>query len=262
MLLQFHAHQTSRSDAAPQVHSALEDLRGALEALPYLFWPDKSAKLQTEALSANKEKQLRQQESLQSLYNTWLKQELVERGFEAECLVRDVRQSSDRQKTDFAKRVENGRRIFVEVEFGYTASIERNLFKLADAYHHGRSALGVMICPVNALAKATASGVATFETAVERLRAFHPNTLPVPLLVIGLDHRGEQRIDMSKSQLPGPLSLSGNNSKEVLWHVASELRAGVCVDTIGLPSALARRQAVQALKLRSTVDDLQTALSF
>lgn len=229
--------------------------------MPYLYWPEKSDKLQgDEKLSAQKERQLRQQESLQSLYNMWLRLELEALGFEAECPVRDTRFSSDSQRVDFAKLLSDGRRLFIEVEFGYTASIERNLLKLADAYHHGRSALGVMICPSAALAKATASGVATFETARERLLAFHSDTLPVPLLMLGLDHTDELRIDLSQSKLPDPSCLSGNNSKAVLAHVAQQLRAGVAVEEIALPGAFEHRAAQLRLKARSTVQDGQACL--
>lgn len=254
MQLKYHAHNLTIDDPAPRVRDALWDLRRTLQDLPYLFWPEKSDKLQSDIpMSAQKEKQLRGQESLQSLYNIWLRQALQEQGFEAECPVRDARTSCDNQKSDFAKRVEDEKRIFIEVEFGYTASIERNLLKLTDAYHHGRSALGVMVCPMASLAKVTASGVATFETARERLQSFHANTLPVPLLVLGLDHSNAPRINLSKSRLPGADCLSGNNSKQVLWHVASELRAGVCVEDIGLPSAVQCQAAKRELKARTVV---------
>lgn len=262
MLLTTYAHQLDIENTAPSVCAALGELSEVLEAMPYLYWPDKSEKLlSADELSVDKERQLRKQESLQSLYNVWLRQELVERGFDREFLVRDTSRKSDLQKVDFAKLLETGKHIFVEVEFGYTASIERNLFKMLDAYHHGRSELGVLVCPMASLAKATASGVASYETARERLQSFHPNTYPAPLVLIGLN-KGAARIDLSKSLLPGPTCLSGNNNKEVLWHVASELRAGVCVDTIGLPGALELKQATRALKLRNTTSELQVRLAF
>lgn len=261
MQLRYHTHNVTLDETAPQVRAALWELRAALSALPYFYWPEKSSKLNsTEGMSAQKEKQLRSQESLQSLNNIWLRQELQERGFEAECPVRDSRTTSDNQRVDFARLVEDDKRVMVEVEFGYTASIERNLLKLTDAYFHDRCALGILICPVASLAKATASGVANFETARERLQSMHPKTMPVPLVVIGLDHQDAERIDLSKSLLPDASCLSGNNSKEVLWHVASELRAGVCVDTIGLPGALERRVARREVKARSVQADKQARL--
>lgn len=261
MQLRYHTHNVTLDETSPKVRAALWELRAVLTGLPYLYWPQKSEKLASaDSMSAQKEKQLKGQESLQSLYNTWLRQELQGRGFEAECPVRDTRISSDGQRVDFARLVEDNLRLMAEVEFGYTASIDRNLLKLADAYYHERCALGVLICPVASLAKVTASGVATFETARDRLTSMHPKTLPVPLVVIGLDHEGTERIDLSKSRLPDAGCLSGNNSKEVLWHVASELRAGVCVDTIELPGALERRVARREVKAKSLVTDGQAML--
>lgn len=261
MQLQYHTHNLTIDETAPQVRETVWQLRRVLLDLPYLFWPEKSEKLLANTpLSVQKETQLKSQESLQSLYNIWLRQALQEQGFEAECRVRDPRTSPNKQKSDFAKLVEDARRVFIEVEFGYTASIERNLFKFTDAHHHGRSALGILVCPVAALAKVTASGVATFETARERLQSFHPATLPVPLLVLGLDHTDATRIDLSRSRLPGPACLSGNNSKQILWHVASELRAGVCVEDIGPPSALEACVVRRELKARTTVTDGQSLL--
>lgn len=261
MDLLYHAHNFQESKASPRLREALTHLVEVCQELPYLFWPEKSDKLQGDAqLSAQKEKQLKGQESLQSLYNVWLRQGLQERGFEAECLVRDVRIGSDNQKSDFAKLLEDQLRVFIEVEFGYTASIERNFYKLQDAYNHGRSALGVIVCPVARLAKVTASGVATFETARDRLLSFHPKTVPVPLLVLGLDHGQTRRVDLSISKIPDAASLSGNNSKQVLWHVASELRAGVCVEDIGLPNVEQGRAIDRERKARTTVADGQECL--
>lgn len=259
MQLHFYAHNLVIDETSPKVREGLWQLRSVIQGLPYLFWPQKSEKLLADKeLSTRKEKQLSKLEALQSLYNTWLRQELQELGFEAECLVREA--DKDTQKSDFAKRVEDGRRLFIEVEFGYTASIERNLIKLADAYHYKRSALGVMVLPVTAMAKNIASGVATFEATRAKLKNLHPLTMPVPLLLLGLDPLDAARYDLSQSQLPGPACLSGNNCKEVLWHVASELRSGVCIQDIALPDALQTRVAQRQLKARTAVVDRQAAL--
>lgn len=249
------------STISPLSEQVLGTVESIVQALPYVVWPEKSEKLlNTSGMSARKERELQKLEGLQSLYNVWLSQELQEAGFEAECPVRDARYATDSQRVDFARMVEDDKRVMLEVEFGYTASIERNFFKLADAYHHGRSAFGVMVLPTLALARTIASGVATYETAVERLSSFHPKTLPVPLLLVGLDHQEARRLDLSESRLPDASCLSGNKGKAVLWHVASELRAGVCVQDIGLPTAIQEREAQAQQKRRLRVLDGQSQL--
>ena len=246
---------------SPLTQQALEVVDNAALNMPYVAWPEKSEKLLlNNGLSARKERELQKLEGLQSLYNVWLSQELQEAGFEAECPVRDARYASDGQRVDFARLVEDDKRMMVEVEFGYTASIERNFFKFADAYHHGRSVFGVMLLPLLSLARTIANGIATYETAVERLKSFHPKTLPVPVLVIGLDHVDTPRLDLSESQLPDAACLSGNRGKTVLWHVASELRAGVCVQDIRLPSASEERAAQARQKCRLRHADGQSQL--
>lgn len=263
MKLVLHSHNFDPEQASPLVRQALQILESTCSALPYLVWPAKSQALSNgKPLSASKQKKLSVQECLQSLNNTWLRQELQERGFEAECQVRDGALSSDDQRVDFAKLVEDMRRVLIEVEFGYTASMERNFFKLQDAYHHGRSVLGVMVCPTTALARKIASGVATFETARERLLAFHPLTMPVPLVLLGLDHAGVTRIDLSQSRLKnlGPACLSGNQAEQLRWHVARELRAGVTVQDIGLPPALQHLELTREMNAVSRLDERQPEL--
>lgn len=257
--LHFYAHNLVIDETSPMVREGLWQLRQVLQGLPYLFWPQKAEKvLEGAEMSSNKEKQLSKLEGLQSLYNAWLKQDLQEKGFEAECLVREA--DKDTQKVDFARRVEDGKRLFIEVEFGNTASMDRNLLKLIDAYHYERSALGVMVLPVSSMGKSIASGVASFEATRARLKNLHPRTAPVPLLLLGLDPREAERYDLSQSQLPSPSCLSGNNNKALLWHVASELRAGVCIQDIALPDALRTKVMKRKVQARTKVVDRQPSL--
>ncbi|MCC5612134.1 hypothetical protein LC612_36725 [Nostoc sp. CHAB 5834] len=246
---------------SPLAVQALEAIKSISNEMPQLVWPGKSKKLDDPTkLSAKKEKELLKLEGLPSLYNMWLSQELQKAGFEAECPVREGLKVTDNQRFDFSIMVEGGKRVMVEVEFGYTASIERNFLKLADAYHHGRSALGVIVLPTKRLAGTIASGVAAFETAARRLKSFHPNTMPVPLLLVGLDHRGARRLDLSESWLPDASCLSANSDPTVLWHVASELRAGVGVREIDLPNALREKEGRVRTKRPRRAADIQDKL--
>lgn len=259
MHLHFHAHNCPPGELSPLTRAAVDGLIAVCREMPYLFWPEKSEKVQSE-LTERKRKELRRYESLQSLYNVWLRQALEERGFESECPVRDARTAQDDQRVDFAAQVEEGRRLLVEVEFGYVASQERNLFKLMDAYNWGRSVMGVQVCPVARLAALTASGVASFEATRKLLMTQHPATTPCPILLIGLDYERTERIDMSQSQLPSAQCLSGNAEKTVLWHVAKELRAGTPVEDIGLPDASSTRSAMARLRQRVKIPDGQAQL--
>lgn len=251
--------QPEGTTISPLTSKVIETVIAISEELPYLVWPEKSEKLlSTSGISACKERKLQKVEVLQSLSNVWLRQALQEAGFEAEC---PVRNDADIQRVDFSISVEEGKRSMTEVEFGNTSSIDRNLVKLTEAYNHGRSVFGIMVLPIHALAcNIATSGIATFESAVARLKPSHPDTFKGPILLIGLDHRGAPRIDLSESQLPDASCLSGNGNKAVLWHVASELRAGVCVKDIGLPTASQEREARNQLKRQLRITDGQGQL--
>lgn len=213
------------------------------------MWPEKSPKAHDEAVPNMQS--LKKLCGLQAAMNVWFAQDLSESGFHAEVPARKSKMVGADQKVDFACEVEEDKLAMVEVEFGYVASIDRNLIKLTDAYLWKRSSLGVMICPTSAFGSIITSGGANYEQAVMRLQVCHQQMFPGPILLLGLDHTSAEPIDFSKSQLPASEALSGNGDKRLIWHTISEYRAGVPMEHIGLPDHQELKQSALASKVRT-----------
>jgi hypothetical protein len=235
---------TQASSAVQEVISAL--LTSASE-MPTLIWPKKCEKLTDgREVSPQKRAKLEKLDFLQSATNTWFQQEFLEKGFILEYPL-ESKESTANKYLDFAFPLKNNKHILVEIEFGNTASNERNLVKLLDGYHRGISELGVVICPVRKLSKKIGSGIATYEDFKSRLQALHPNTCPAPILVIGLED-DSRVLDLSQSQLGDAKLLSGNHSPALRWSVVKALRAGIPVQNIQPPMPDELRQAKEVLK--------------
>lgn len=88
--------------------------------------------------------------------------------------------TNDRSKGDFVKN-----EVFVEVEFGNTASLFRDLFKfqLASREHKGKAA--VLVVPYRGLSRFHDSGVTNFEK-VERILEYMSLTIQMPTWIVGL----------------------------------------------------------------------------
>lgn len=89
--------------------------------------------------------------------------------------------SKDGSKGDFAK---NG--VFVEVEFGNTASLFRDLFKFQVANRERQGQVAVLVTPVRALARLHDSGITTYEK-VEQLLPYMSVGIQMPIWIIGLE---------------------------------------------------------------------------
>jgi hypothetical protein len=88
--------------------------------------------------------------------------------------------TGDRSRGDFER---NG--VFVEVEFGNTASLYRDVFKFQVASRERRGEVAVLIAASNQLARFHDSGVATYEK-VTRMLPYFTLVLQMPLWIIGL----------------------------------------------------------------------------
>jgi hypothetical protein len=88
--------------------------------------------------------------------------------------------TGDRSKGDFVK---NG--VFVEVEFGNTASLFRDLFKFQVASRERKGKVAVLIVPHRALATLRDSGVTHYEK-VFQIKEYLSLTIQMPIWVIGL----------------------------------------------------------------------------
>ena len=84
-------------------------------------------------------------------------------------------------KGDFAL---NG--VFVEVEFGNTASLFRDLFKFQIAGRSGVGKVGVLVVATGPMTRLFDSGVATFEQAEKLLPAMNIG-LALPTVIVGLE---------------------------------------------------------------------------
>ena len=89
--------------------------------------------------------------------------------------------TKDRSRGDFQK---NG--VFVEVEFGNTASMFRDLFKFQVANRERKGEVAVLVTPVSRLARLHDSGVTTFEK-IQGLMPYLAVSIQMPIWVIGLE---------------------------------------------------------------------------
>lgn len=77
-------------------------------------------------------------------------------------------------------------RVFVEVEFGNTASMHRDFFKFQIASRSGAGDVGVLVTATERLAKFFDSGVTTFESA-RRHRPYLAIGVQMPVWIVGLE---------------------------------------------------------------------------
>jgi hypothetical protein len=82
---------------------------------------------------------------------------------------------------DFAKRG-----VFVEVEFGNSASLFRDLFKFQIAGRAGTGEIGVLVVASSAVASFFDQGISTYEQA-ESLLEYMKIGLSLPTVIVGLD---------------------------------------------------------------------------
>ena len=101
-----------------------------------------------------------------------------------------------RQNGDFSKTLENGLRIFGEVEFGNIASIFRDFFKISFVRDIDTYDLGILIVPSNNAAKEI-EGCYSFQD-VKRILEHTRGSIQTPLLVLGIHANREADIDCYK----------------------------------------------------------------
>lgn len=231
-----HHHNWQHLQPTPAIDAALVALKEVVAKMPLFIFPNKTSKSE----------KVKDHAVLQSVLNAWLEAEFRARGWFAEFPVQGAdSQGSTEYRVDFALLIE-GKYVMVEVEFGNRSRIDSDLRKLLDAHHWDRLHFGVIIAPKNAMARVTTGGSATFEQVVNDVSSCHPKTVPHPLCLLGLDHRGAEIVDMSKSKIRDPGLLSGNENKLLLHHVVAEHRRGIPVADIGMPdcaSAACKRRA-------------------
>ena len=98
-----------------------------------------------------------------------------------------------RQNGDFSKTLENGLRIFGEVEFGNIASIFRDFFKISFVRDIDTYDLGILVVPSNNAAP-DIEGCYSFQD-VKRILEHTRGSIQTPLLVLGIHANREEDID-------------------------------------------------------------------
>lgn len=137
----------------------------------------------------------------QQCMNAFFRHNLTKRGWLVEPLV-DVN-GKIRLKADFLKEVQvtgepqSHATVQVEVQFGNNARLHSDLMKFQVAFELGRSDVGVLVLPVEALAKRIDSGVVSFEAAKRNLEIAR-NVVDGPIIVVGLGEDGRKKIDLAK----------------------------------------------------------------
>ena len=97
------------------------------------------------------------------------------------------------QKGDFRRVLDNGLRIFGEVEFGNIASIFRDFFKFSFVRDIDTYDLGILIVPSDNFAKET-EGCYSFQ-AVKRILDHTKGSIQTPLAVFGIEPNRSEDID-------------------------------------------------------------------
>jgi len=152
----------------------------------------------------NKSKSQPKLDVVQQIINTYFKIAFENTYWESEPLVTPDN-NDDGLRGDFRKSFKKkiskddneNITLQVEVEMGNIASSYRNYFKFQLSYSYKLTDFAVLILPCGNLSKRIDSGVASFEKTVREIPSADLS-ITVPILVIGLDDKNVEEIDISK----------------------------------------------------------------
>ncbi len=157
---------------------------------------------------------------LNALIEYWL-QEL---GWESQCSIHDLTggKEASRKTVDFALKLEDGRYLVIEIQFGNGGRLQADFEKFRQLQAHGLLAMSYVVYFDTETAKTADSGLATYEQA---LREMH-RLADLPLGVVGLSRRESAEIDLR--QVPGipypeVLGGSGKGRKELHKFLADAI---------------------------------------
>lgn len=134
---------------------------------------------------------------VQQIINTYFKLAFNELTWEAEAAA-SPDEFEDSLRSDFRKvfKVNNEEiSIQIEVEMGNSASTYRNYFKFQLSFSYGLTDICVIIVPCQSLCTRIDTGVANFEKVVREIPSAKLS-ITVPTLVIGLDNKDDDGIDV------------------------------------------------------------------
>ena len=165
----------------------------------------------------------------QAAWNLHLDQTLREAGWQSQPFVLGEPTGSALDsylQGDFAKN-----RVFVEVEFGNTASLFRDLFKFQIAGRSRVGDIGVLVVASSNVARFFDSGVATFEQAVNLL-PYMSIGIQLPIWIVGLDLDDWESVKSRYEQMYEVATANG-----VECYPFEEVWRAPIVDASGLESA-------------------------
>jgi hypothetical protein len=126
----------------------------------------------------------------QAMLNTMIEYSFKKQGWDSEPYIDTNQDRKSSQQGDFAINTECGLRILVEVEFGYSASAFRDLYKFNLAYSKNTYDCAVFIVPMKELQKRI-DVTPNYEKMIEYLTEAR-DSINLPLVLIGLGFDGKE----------------------------------------------------------------------
>ena len=126
----------------------------------------------------------------QAMLNTMIEYSFNNQGWESEPYIDTNQDRKSSQRGDFAINTECGLRILVEVEFGYSASAFRDLYKFNLAYSKNTYDCAVFIVPMKELQRRI-DVTPTYEKMIEYLTEAR-DSINLPLVLLGLGFDGNE----------------------------------------------------------------------
>ncbi len=126
----------------------------------------------------------------QAMLNTMIEYSFNQQGWESEPYIDRNQDRKSSQKGDFSINTACGLRILVEVEFGYSASAFRDLYKFNLAYSKNTYDCAVFIVPMRELQRRI-DVTPTYEKMIEYLTEAR-DSINLPLVLVGLGFDGKE----------------------------------------------------------------------
>ena len=126
----------------------------------------------------------------QAMLNTMIEYSFKKQGWDSEPYIDTNQDRKSSQQGDFAINTECGLRILVEVEFGYSASAFRDLYKFNLAYSKNTYDCAVFIVPTKELQKRI-DVTPNYEKMIEYLTEAR-DSINLPLVLVGLGFDGKE----------------------------------------------------------------------
>lgn len=228
MNTQFYFNNVEASLACQLISAKWQELETVLRTVPVPVYPDKSSKQRSKGLDL-----------VQPMLNALIAHWMEGLGWAAQTKVNSVMKGLDKDAgtLDFTHRLPDGRYIAVEVQFANGGRLERDFYKFGQLHSKGLLALGIVVYMDRKTAKTADSGLAVFETAVDRKGAHQD----MPLCLVGLGRHDAPEVDVSVIPdvvFPTVLGGSGDGCEDVRAFVAKAIVNDEDLTELRLPKRL------------------------